>query len=393
MILTYRYRLLPSKRQHRALEAILESQRQLYNAALEERIDCYRKTGKGRWYIDQCKSLTICRCDLPEMGELPLNLQRWTLKRLDNAYTAFFRRVKSGGGKAGFPRFRSKGWWSSFGFAEFKGIRFDGKRLCFNGLPSGLKVHLCRPLPKDADIRSCVFSRDYKGWNVCFQIEIQAPRKKLIATAIGIDLGLIAFAYQSDGVAMPTPQFARRSEKKMRRFQRATSRCRRGSHNRVKAKKRVTVLHAKIANQRTTWLHQQSARIANSYDFIAVEDLKVANMLKNEHLARSISDAAWSTFVSMLSYKAERAGATFVKVDPRLTSQECSGCGVIVRKGLADRVHSCPCCGLVMDRDHNAAVNILRRAGNRPGAANVIQVWDERWPGNISEAPARGSKG
>ena len=393
MILTYKYRLLPSKRQHRALEAILESQRQLYNAALEERIDCYRKTGKGRSYIDQCKSLTVCRRDLAEMGILPVYLQRWTLKRLDEAFTAFFRRVEGHTGKPGFPRFRGKGWLSSFGFASFSGIRFDGKRLRFKGLPSGLKVHLCRLLPKDADVRSCIFSRDHKGWNVCFQIEAAAPEKKPIASAVGIDLGLTAFAYQSDGIAISAPQFARRSEKKMRRRQRALARCQRGSNRRRKVRAQVAKLHRKIINQRTTWLHQQSARIANSYDFIAVEDLKVANMVKNGHLARSISDAAWSTFVSMLSYKAERAGATFVKIDPKLTSQECSGCGVIVRKGLADRVHSCPGCGLVMDRDHNAALNILRRAGHRPGAGNVIQVWDERWPGNIPEAPARGSKG
>ena len=134
---------------------------------------------------------------------------------------------------------------------------------------------------------------------------------------------------------------------------------------------------------------QQSARIVRKHDLIAAEDLKVANMLANKHLARSISDAAWATFTQMLAYKAERAGAHFVRVDPKMTSQACSGCGVIVRKGLADRVHSCPACGLVLDRDHNAALNILRRAGKGPGAGNVIQVWDERWPGNMPEAPAR----
>ena len=389
MILTYKYRLLPSKRQHAALAAICEAQRQLYNGALEERIDCYRKTGKSRSYIDQCKALTQCRRELPEMAALPVTLQRWTLKRLDDAFAGFFRRLKVRHGNAGFPRFRGRGWWSSFGFAEFSGIRFDGKRLRFKGMPSGLKVHLCRPLPASADIRSCSFTRDHKGWNICFQIEIESPEKKAIAAAVGIDVGLTAFAYQSDGIAIPAPQFARRAEREMRRRQRVLARCRRGSRNRTKAKQRVARLHAKIASQRTTWLHQQSARIVNSYDFIAVEDLKVANMVRNGHLARSISDAAWSAFVNMLSYKAERAGATFVKVDPRMTSQVCCGCGAIVRKGLADRVHSCPECGLVLDRDNNAAINILRRAGNGPGAGNVIQVWDERWPGNMPEAPAR----
>ena len=392
MFLTYKYRLLPNKRQHKVLADICEAQRQLYNAALEERIDCYRKTGKGRTFFDQCKALTECRRDLQEMSDLPVNLQRWTLKRLDDAFSGFFRRVKARNGKAGFPRFRGKGWWDSFGFASFSGVRFDGKRVRFNGLPGGLRVHLCRPLPVGCKIRSCVFNKDAKGWNVCLQIEIAIPEKKSITSEVGIDVGLVAFAYQSDGVAIPAPQIARHAEREMRRRQRALSRCKRGSKRRMKAKARLARLHTKILNTRTTWLHQQSARVVKSYDFIAVEDLKVANMVKNVHLARSISDAAWSTFTQMLSYKAERAGATFVKVDPKMTSQICSGCGVIVKKGLADRVHSCPDCGLTLDRDHNAALNILHRAGNRPGAGNVIQVWDERWPGNMSEAPARESK-
>jgi putative transposase len=134
VILTYRYRLLPLKSQHRALERICDGQRVLYNAALQERIDCYSKTGKTRTYIDQCKALTQCRSELPDMGELPVNLQRRTLKRLDDAFQGFFRRLKACSGKAGFPRFRGKGRWEAFGFAQFSGIRFDGKRLRFAGI-------------------------------------------------------------------------------------------------------------------------------------------------------------------------------------------------------------------------------------------------------------------
>jgi putative transposase len=388
MFLTCRYRILPSKRQQAALTAICEAQRQLYNAALEERISCYGKTGNGRTFIDQCKALTLCRRDLPEMESLPVNLQRWTLKRLDEAFQGFFRRVKAGA-KAGFPRFRGKGWWESFGFTEFSGVRFDGQRLRFKGMPGGIKVHMHRPLPQDSDVRSCVFRRDGRGWHVCLQVSIEAPAKRKIERAVGIDVGLNAFAFQSDGIAIPAPNIARRAHQKLHRTQRALARCKRGSANRRKAKVRLAKVHRKICNTRRTWLHQQSARIVRNYDLIAVEDLKVANMLKNEHLARSISDAAWATFTQMLAYKAERAGAHFVRVDPKMTSQVCSGCGVIVRKGLADRVHSCPACGLVLDRDHNAALNIVHRAGNGPGAGNVIQVWDARWPGNIQEAPVR----
>lgn len=369
-VFSFNYRLLPSKRQRFRLAEIAEMQRQLYNAALQERIECYRKTGAGRSYISQALCLKTIRSDDPNgYGAIPANLSRATLLRLHHAFDGFFRRAKAGR-NPGFPRFKSSHRWSGFGFAEFSGIRFLGGRIRFKGFPSGLRIHLHRPMP-EGRIAACQFVRDTKGWAVCFQIELATADRKTIERAVGIDIGLTAFAFQSDGIAIPAPQIARRAHKELRRRQRALARCKRGSNRRRKVRAQVSRLHAKIANTRRTWLHQQSARIANSYDLIAVEDLKVANMLKNEHLARSISDAAWSTFTNMLSYKAERAGGTFVKVDPKMTSQACSGCGVTVRKGLSDRVHSCPDCGLVLDRDHNAALNILRRAVLRPGDLNV----------------------
>src|SRR5579884_4291846 len=229
LVLTYKFRLLPSRRQHAALGAILESQRQLYNAALEARISRYRATGETETYIDQCKALTVCRRELPEMGALPVRLQRWTLKRLDEAFQAFFRRAKARNGKAGFPRFRGMGRWHSFGFSEFFGIRFDGKRLRFVGLPGGLRVHLHRRLPDGADIRSCVFRRDGRGWSVCFQVAVAAAGARPVSVALGIDLGLSVFAYCSDGVVLPNPRIARKAERELRRRQRALSRCKRGS--------------------------------------------------------------------------------------------------------------------------------------------------------------------
>lgn len=382
MFLTYKYRLLPSKRQHIALAAILESQRQLYNAALQERIDCYRKTGRGPSYIDQCKSLTVCRREIPEMGALPVNLQRWTLCRLNEAYSSFFRRLKAGKGKAGFPRFRGHGRWDSFGIAEWEGVRFDGKRIRFAGLPSGLRVHLHRTLPIGGKIRTCTFRRDAGIWSVCFQVEIRAPEPRAVSTAIGIDLGLNVFAYCSDGIVIPNPRIARRAEKEMRRRQRALARCKRGSKRRAKARERLAQAHRKIVNTRTTWLHQQSAALVKRADLIAAEDLRISNMVKNSYLARSISDAGWSAFLAMVAYKAEGAGKHFVTVDPRKTSQECSGCGELVPKSLAVRTHSCPSCGLVIDRDWNAALNILAAVVGR-GAGNVAQ-WSERRPGKIS---------
>jgi len=305
------------------------------------------------------------------MGELPVNLQRWTLKRLDDAFQGFFRRLKVRSAKAGFPRFRGKARWEAFGFAEFSGIRFDGKRLHFAGMPGGLKLHLHRPLPDDADIRACVFRRDGRGWHVCLQIAVAAAEKRSVSSAVGVDLGLKVFAYCSDNVVIPIPRIAQRAEQELRRRQRALARCKRGSNRRHKMRARVAKVHRKNANTRNTWLHQQSAALVKRADLIAVEDLKVSNMVRHPTFARSISDAAWSRFVSMLDYKAEKAGSYLIRVDPRNTSQKCSGCGELVSKSLAVRTHACPSCGLLIDRDHNASLNILR-AGIGAGALNVI---------------------
>lgn len=289
--------------------------------------------------------------------------------RLSRAFDAFFRRVKSGDAP-GFPRFKGAAHWRGFGFSQWMGVRFDGRRLRFKGMPGGLRVHMHRNMPTEK-IASCHLSRDVNGWFVSFQTEVRALEKKTIQTAVGIDVGLSAFAFQSDGIAVPAPQIARRKHRRQKLLQRALARCKRGSGQRRKVRAALAGTYADIANNRRTWLHQVSARIAKAYDLIAVEDLNVAGMLRNKQLSRSISDAAWATFTKMLGYKAENAGGTFIKVDPKLTSQICSGCGEIVRKGLSDRVHNCPICGLVLDRDHNAALNILRRAVLRPGEANV----------------------
>jgi putative transposase len=238
-------------------------------------------------------------------------------------------------------------------------------------MPGGLKLHLHRPLPDDADIRSCVFRRDARGWHVCLSVAVAVADKRAVATAIGVDLGLKVFAYCSDNVVIPNPRIARRAEKELRLRQRALSRCKRGSNGRRKGRAQVARLHSKIADTRNTWLHQQSAALIKRADLIAVEDLKVSNMVRHQALARSISDASWSKFVSMLDYKAEKAGGHLVRVDPRNTSQKCSGCGELVPKSLAVRTHTCPSCGLVIDRDHNASLNILR-AGIGAGALNVI---------------------
>ncbi len=366
--MTYQYRILPSKAQHRALESLLESQRVLYNAALEERIGAYRR-GVTRTYFDQNKALTEWRKSDPEAASVPMNLRRGTLKRLDEAYKGFFRRVKNRT-KPGFPRFRRKGWWDSFGFAEFSGIRVENGRLRFKGMPGALRVHMHRLMPNDAPIRSCTFRRDTRGWKIGFAVAVEAGEARDGRRRVGVDLGISMFAALSDGGFIPSLRAARRAERRLRIAQRALSRKARGSRARRKARTEVARCHAATARRRSDFLHQATARLVRDYDLIAVEDLNVRGLARSA-LARDVHDASWAKFLSMLRYKAERAGVQLIGVDTRNTSQNCSGCGMNVPKGLDERRHSCPHCGLSIDRDLNAALNILDRAGVGPGLRNV----------------------
>jgi putative transposase len=178
---------------------------------------------------------------------------------------------------------------------------------------------------------------------------------------VGIDVGIANFVYDSDGGVSENPEFLRKSEKKLSKAQRILSRRIKGSANRQKQRRKVAKVHEKITNQRNVFLHRLSSYYADKYDTIFVEDLKVENMKQNRHLSKSISDASWSSFFSMLEYKAARAGILFRKVTPQGTSQKCSFCGKTVIKSLAIRTHCCTYCGLKIDRDYNASLNIRQR--------------------------------
>jgi putative transposase len=282
---TWKARLLPTKRQRRALERVLEDQRLLYNADLESRNAAWRRARvKGERpprisYEGRCAELTEMRRDMPEwLGALPVSLCRWTLKKADLAYRAFYARLKARDGRAGPPRFRGRSRWDSFGFREWDGVRLDGKRLRFKGMPGGLRVHLHRPPPEKFEPRSGVIGRDAKGWWVAIQglVEVAEPVDR--GKAVGIDVGVGTYAALSDGGKIPNPQVGKRLARDLRRRQRALARCRRGSGGRRKARRKLARAHLRLANARRDYAHKVAARLARRFALIAVEDLSVGNM-------------------------------------------------------------------------------------------------------------------
>lgn len=356
--LTYKYKLLPTRKQHGALEAILEQQRILYNAALQERVDAYRKAGKSISLYDQCNSLTEIRESCEGWNGVPVRLQRGTLHRLDKAFKGFFSRVKRGD-KPGFPRFRGAGRWNSFEFTEFHGVTIKKNRVRFKGLPGGLRVSMHRRLPAGKPL-SVKFIREYNIWHVCLVMRVPCiPSDN--AVTVGIDVGISHIATLSTGEHIPNPKVAKKATRELRRRQRALARCKRGSNRRKKMRAALARVHTRIKNTRNTYLHQVSAKISQQYGIVVLEKLKVRNMVKNHHLAHAINDAGWSKFKEKLTYKVAYTGGKLIEIDPRNTSQLCSGCGEKVPKGLGVRTHDCTHCGLSLDRDHNAALVILAR--------------------------------
>ena len=363
-ILTYKTLLLPSRGQHDKLRAALDHTRQLYNAALAERLDCYRKTGKGRSWQDQYKSLTELRAD-SAWSVYPVTLQRWPLKQVDLAFAAFFRRVKARDGRVGFPRFKGHDWFKTFGFSDRSGWAINGPRLRMKGIGS-VRLHLHRPLPSKPI--SCKVKREGRNWYALLTVEAPCATEHH-GPAVGIDVGITTLAALSTGELIANLKPSRSAEREMRRRQRQLARCKRGSKRRRKIKDRVTRLHMKIARTRETHLHQVTASLASRFSMIAVEKLNIKG-LAGGILARDVHDVAWGRFSQFLAYKAARAGGQVVKVDPNYTSQTCPDCGVIKRKELSERVHSCPC-GCVLDRDVAAAKVILHKAGNGLEGLNV----------------------
>jgi putative transposase len=366
---TYKEKLRPTPAQERALDEVLWRCRDLYNAALEQRITAWKRRHVSVSRFSQEAELKNIRAEFPEYAAIPSHVLQDVLARLDRTYRAFFRRVRRGE-KAGFPRFKGKNRYHSFTFKEYGGgARLDNGFLVLSKI-GRISVHWSRPI--EGTPKTVTLSKEADGWYVCFSCA-EVPVKPLPPTGqeTAIDLGLESFATLANGQQIVTPSYYRKAEAYLRRCQRRVARRKRGSHRRRKAVQLLAKAHQHIARQRRDFHHQEARKLVRAYDVIYHEDLRVANMVRNSHLAKSITDAGWGAFLAILTFKAVGAGKRVQAVNPAFTSQRCSGtrCGAIVSKSLSVRWHSCPDCGTSLHRDHNAARNILRlgQPCNRPG--------------------------
>lgn len=368
MLKAYRYRLYPTRAQEAVLLEQLRLCRNLYNCALQERRDAYRKARKTVTGYDQMKSLTEIKEALPEYRGVYSQVLQDVLKRLDKAFQGFFRRVKAGQ-TPGYPRFKGAGWYDSICYPQ-SGFSVSDKTAYFSKI-GNLKIRLHRPL--EGKIKTATITRDCGQWYVSYVCEVDAQPLPATGSAVGVDVGTIWFAITSDGEFVENPRHFQGAMKKLRVAQRAVARKRnKRSNRRRKAVQRVAKLHRKVARQRLDFHHKTAIKLVRENDLIAHEDLNVGGMGRG-NMARSIHDVGWSQFFSLLSLKAASAGRTVVRVDPRFTSQACSQCG---HTSKANRVSQarfvCQQCGHTANADHNAAANILARAV--PSGVNVAAV-------------------
>jgi putative transposase len=357
---TYQYKLKPTPDQERVLERTLMLCRHVYNAAIGERREAWRMCGVSVSYYQQKAELPGIKEAMPEYGEVNSQVLQDVVLRVERAFQAFFRHVKSGE-TPGYPRFQGRGRYNSFTYpqvGEHGGAALDGGVLSLSKI-GRIPIRLHRPL--EGTPKTVTISREAGGWYACISCaDVPVQPLSLTGREIGIDLGIEAFATLSDGTRIFHPGWYRKAEHALKTAQRRVSRRKKGSNRRRKAVTLLAKAHQKVARQRRDFHHKTALALVQQHDTIYHEALQPANMVKNHHLAKSISDAGWGAFLIILSYKAACAGRQVIAVNPAYTSQTCSGCGVVVFKGLSVRWHSCPECGTSLHRDHNAARNIER---------------------------------
>jgi putative transposase len=371
---SFKYKLQPTAEQEGRMAFVLRRCCELYNAALQERQDAWQKCAVSITAAGQSAQLPEIKDVRPEYQAIHSQVLQDVLTRVDRTFQAFFRRLTAGE-TPGYPRFKSSTRYDSFTYKQFgNGATLDSGLLVLSKI-GRLAVRWSRPL--NGTPKTVTISREADGWYACFSCaEVPIQPLPLTGCETGIDVGLKVFLLTADGKIVENPRHYRRAERALRKAQRRVTRRTKGSHRRQKAVALLKRKHQHVQRQRHDFHQKTALDLLRTYDTIYLEDLRVANMVRNPHLAKSISDASWAQFRTILEGKAADAGRRVVAVPPASTSQDCSGCGQRVRKRLSVRTHVCPACGLVLDRDEHAAANILgagqaRQARTQPVGADV----------------------
>jgi len=371
----YKEKLRPTPVQERALDEVLWRCRTLYNVALEQ-----RKTAWDRCHVSvkryaQEAELAAIRVEFPEYAAIHRHVLQDVLARLDRAYQAFFRRLQAGE-KPGYPRFQGRNRWHRFTFKEYgNGARLDNGHLILSKIG---RIHVPWSRPIEGTIKTVTISKEADGWYVSFScVNILVHPLPVTDRETGIDVGLKVFLITAEGDVVDNPRHYRRAERELKKAQRRVARRKKSSHRRRKAVPILARKQQKVRRQRNDFHHKTALDLVRRYDTIYLEDLQMANMSRRpipkpdgnggyEHngacakagLNKSSNDAGWAQFRTILEGKAACAGRRVVAVPPAYTSQDCSACGARVEKSLSVRTHVCTSCGLILDRDENAAKNI-----------------------------------
>lgn len=421
MVKAYKFKLKPNKKFEEEATRTLNTCRELYNACLEERRNAHqfniRTTAKPSYkkasinLLSQNNQLPDVKKIRPDLKDVHSQVLQDVVARVDKAFDGFFQRVAEGAKSPGYPRFKGANRYNSFTYTQ-SGFDLKGKKLTLSKIGS-VKVRLSREI--QGVVKTCCIVREVDGWYVVFTVDNKSVPTDLAKTGetVGVDVGIEAFATLSTGERIENPRFINNAERELKTAQRRVSRRsaeakektakrakkvkdakeaknataaqtvdavkdkeskKRYSNRRKKAVKLLAKKHQKVRRQRNDFQHKQAKKLVKKYDTVKFEDLKIKNMVKNHHLAKSIHDAAWGEFIAITAYKAEEAGKQVIVVNPNGTSQICSRCGERVEKTLADRWHHCPHCGLSIRRDHNSAIEIK----NRPGRPFVKPEGDKR---------------
>ncbi|MDA0524395.1 RNA-guided endonuclease InsQ/TnpB family protein [Methanococcoides alaskense] len=365
---SYKFRLYPTKEQEIVLVQTLDVCRYIYNEFLADRRNAYDRCNQGLTTFDQITQVKYLEFNTEVFSQIKQDV----LRRLGKSFDAFFRRCKTGE-TPGYPRFKGKDRYNSFTYHQ-SGFKIEGTKLKLSKI-GNIKIKQHREV--EGKIKTCSIKREVDQWYAVFSVDMGASPEKIDpATSMGIDVGLNSCVTLSNGEQYDSPAYYRKSERSLAVQQKRLSKKKNGSVNRLKQKTKVVKVHRKIRNQRLDFNHKLSRILVNRFDRIVFEDLSIKDMVKNHHLAKSIHDVAWGQLIQMAKSKVEEAGKYVELVNPYNTSQKCSSCGNIVKKGLSVRVHKCPECGLELDRDINAAINILNLStvGTMGRACGVTDV-------------------